>query len=209
MRAAWGCVVRSQIVALLQIVLIDLTLAGDNALVVGLAVAGLPQALRRRAVVVGLGGAIVIRGALSVVAVSLLALVGLTFAGGLLLMWVCWKMFRELRATGGQPGNAAAEGKTLGRAIRQIMIADLSMSLDNVLAVAGAARGHLGVMAAGLALSVVLVAVASDLLARLLARQRWVAWVGLAVVFYVSADMIHRGWSQVAPHLQAWTSAVL
>ena len=199
---------RSQIVALLQIVLIDLTLAGDNALVVGLAVAGLPQALRRRAVVVGLGGAIVIRGALSVVAVSLLALVGLTFAGGLLLMWVCWKMFRELRASGGQADGAAAGGKTLGRAIRQIMVADLSMSLDNVLAVAGAARGHLGVMAAGLALSVVLVAVASDLLARLLARQRWVAWVGLAVVFYVSADMIYRGWSQVAPHLSAWRSAI-
>ena len=199
---------RAQLVALLQILLIDLTLAGDNALVVGLAVAGLPQALRRRAVLIGLGGAVVIRGALSVVAVSLLALVGLTFAGGLLLLWVCWKMFRELRASGGQADAAAAGGKTLGRAIRQIMIADLSMSLDNVLAVAGAARGHLGVMAAGLALSVVLVAVASDLLARLLARQRWVAWVGLAVVFYVSADMIYRGWGQVAPHLSAWRSAI-
>ncbi len=195
---------RAQLVALLQILLIDLTLAGDNALVVGLAVAGLPQALRRRAVLIGLGGAVVIRGALSVVAVSLLALVGLTFAGGLLLLWVCWKMFRELRASGGQVDGAAAGGKTLGRAVRQIMVADLSMSLDNVLAVAGAARGHLGVMAAGLALSVVLVAVASDLLARLLARQRWVAWIGLAVVFYVSADMIYRGWNQVAPHLSAW-----
>ncbi len=197
---------RSQIVALLQILLIDLTLAGDNALVVALAVAGLPQAVRRRAVVVGLGGAVVIRGALSVVAVSLLALVGLTFAGGLLLMWVCWKMFRELQTSGDHAADAPPDGKTLGRAIRQIMIADLSMSLDNVLAVAGAARGHLGVMAVGLALSVVLVAVASDLLARLLARQRWVAWLGLAVVFYVSADMIRRGWSQVEPHVHAWRS---
>ncbi len=193
---------RAELIALMQVVLIDITLAGDNAVVVGLAVAGLPAALRQRAIWAGIGAATVIRLALSAVAVSLLKIVGLTLAGGVLLLWVCWKMFRELQAHRAG-GRGSARQKTLWQAIRQIMVADLSMSLDNVLAVAGAARGHLWVMAAGLGLSVVLMAVAANLLARLLARQRWIAWVGLAVVVYVAATMMVNGWHDVARHLPA------
>jgi len=186
------------LLALFQVVLIDVTLAGDNAVVVGLAVAGLPPVLKQRAIWAGLGGATIIRLALSVIAVRLLSIIGLTLAGGLLLMWVCWKMFRELRAHQEAAAAGRAHHKTLAQAIRQILLADLSMSLDNVLAVAGAARDNAWVMAGGLALSVILMAVAANLLASLLQRQRWIAWLGLAVVFYVAADMIVKGWGQVA-----------
>ncbi len=191
----------SQIAALLQIVLIDVTLAGDNAVVVGLAVASLPPRQQRRAILAGLAAAALLRVALSAVAVSLLAIIGLTLAGGLLLLWVCWKMARELRAhrhDAAQPSRP----KTLARAIRQIIVADISMSLDNVLAVAGAAHGHLWIMAAGLGLSVLLMAAAATLLARLLGRFPWIAWIGLAVVLYVSIEMIVGGWQQVAVHLR-------
>ena len=187
---------RSDLLALLQVVLIDVTLAGDNAVVVGLAVVGLPPALKQRAIWAGLGAATVIRIALSTVALSLLHVLGLTLAGGLLLLWVCWKMFRELRAHH-SPDPGARKQKTLGQAVRQIMIADLSMSLDNVLAVAGAARNHVWVMVGGLALSVVLMAVAANLLAALLQRQRWIAWVGLAVVVFVAVNMIVSGSHEV------------
>lgn len=191
---------RSDLIALLQVVLIDVTLAGDNAVVVGLAVAGLPKPMRMRAIWAGIGAATLIRVALSAVAVSLLKIVGLTLAGGLLLLWVCWKMFRELRSqhahrTGAQPR------KTLWTVIRRIVVADLSMSLDNVLAVAGAARDHLWIMVGGLGLSVVLMAVAANLLAGLLERHRWVAWFGLAVVVYVAGEMIVHGWPEVQGHL--------
>ena len=195
---------RAELIALLQVVLIDVTLAGDNAVVVGLAVAGLPATLRQRAIWAGIGAATAIRLALSAVAVSLLRIVGLTLAGGVLLLWVCWKMFRELRAQRAGSHGKRARQKTLRQAIGQIMVADLSMSLDNVLAVAGAARDHLWIMAGGLGLSVVLMAVAADLMARLLQRQRWIAWVGLAVVVYVAGSMIVHGWHDVAPHLPAW-----
>ena len=190
----------SYLAALVQVVLIDITLAGDNAVVVGLAVAGLPATLRQRAIWAGIGAATLIRIGLSLVAVQLLAILGLTLAGGLLLLWVCWKMFRELRAQGEAEGEAARH-KTLGQAIRQIIIADLSMSLDNVLAVAGAAREHVWVMVGGLALSVVLMAGAANLMASLLQRFRWIAWVGLAVVVYVAGNMILHGWTEVADHL--------
>ncbi len=197
----------SDLAALLQVVLIDVTLAGDNAVVVGLAVAGLHGALQRRAILLGLLAATLIRVALSAIAISLLAVLGLTLAGGILLLWVCWKMLRELRA------HAAAETalppqKTLGQAVRQIMIADLSMSLDNVLAVAGAARAHLWIMVGGLALSVVLMGVAAGALARLLQRHRWIAWVGLAMVLYVSVEMILRGWDEVSGHAPGWAAAL-
>ena len=187
-------------VPLAQVVLIDVTLAGDNAVVVGMAVARLAERDRVRAIAVGVGAAAVIRMALSVVAVRLLAVIGLTLAGGLLLAWVCWKMLRELRQAG-----AAAEGggraKSLRQAIVQIAVADLSMSLDNVLAVAGAARAHIWVMVAGLCLSVVLMGVAANFLAGLLHRHRWVAWLGLAIVAYVAVRMIWDGWSEVEAHL--------
>jgi YjbE family integral membrane protein len=188
------------LIAFFQVVLIDVTLAGDNAVVVGLAVAGLPAVQRRRAILIGILGATVLRIVLSFVAVSLLAVVGLTLAGGILLMWVCWKMYRELRGLAEEAEDAAAR-KTLGQAVLQIVLADLSMSLDNVLAVAGAARGHLWVLAAGLTLSVLLMGVAADLLARLLQRQRWIAWVGLATVIYVAIEMIVNGWAEVYPRL--------
>ena len=195
---------RAELIALMQVVLIDITLAGDNAVVVGLAVAGLPAVLRRRAIWAGIGAATAIRLALSAVAVSLLKIVGLTLAGGVLLLWVCWKMFRELQAHPADGQGKGARQKTLWQAIGRIMVADLSMSLDNVLAVAGAARDHLWVMAAGLGLSVVLMAVAADLIARLLERQRWIAWVGLAVVVYVACSMMVHGWHDVERHLPAW-----
>jgi YjbE family integral membrane protein len=190
----------SQIIALFQVLLIDITLAGDNAIVVSLAVAGLPAALKQRAILAGLAAATLIRVGLSVVAVSLLAVLGLTLAGGILLLWVCWKMFRELRAhqtisSGAQPD------KTLRQAIWQIIVADLSMSLDNVLAVAGAAHEHIWIMVGGLALSVLLMAAAANLLAKLLERQRWIAWLGLAIVVYVALQMIVTGWHQVEPHI--------
>lgn len=192
----------ADLIAFLQIILIDITLAGDNAVVVGLAVAGLPPAQRRRAILAGIFGATLIRILLSLVAVSLLALVGLTLAGGVLLLWVCWKMFREL--TEAPEAAAGPSTKTLRQAVVQIIVADISMSLDNVLAVAGAARGKISILVAGLALSVVLMGVAADLLARLLERQRWIAWLGLAIVAYVAVKMVIDGWHEVVPHLPTW-----
>ncbi len=192
---------QSDLIALLQVLLIDVTLAGDNAVVVGLAVAGLPVAQRRKAILIGILGATVLRILLSFVAVSLLAVVGLTLAGGILLIWVCWKMYRELRGVAGEAEDGAAH-KSLGQSVLQIVLADLSMSLDNVLAVAGAARGHLWVLALGLTLSVLLMGIAADLLARLLRRQRWIAWAGLLTVVYVAVKMIVDGWVEVYPRLR-------
>ncbi len=192
------------LVALLQVVLIDVTLAGDNAVVVGLAVAGLPAAVRRRAILFGVLAATAIRIALASVVVSLLTVIGLTLAGGLLLLWVCWRMLRELgarhRAARGEP----AARKTLTQAVTQIIVADLSMSLDNVLAVAGVARLHPWVLAVGLALSVGLMGLAAGLLARLLERRRWIAWIGLLIVVVVALRMIAAGWHEVVPGLSGW-----
>jgi YjbE family integral membrane protein len=184
--------------ALLQVILIDITLAGDNAIVVGMAVAGLPDRQKRRAITLGILGATVIRIALGAIALQLLAIIGLMLAGGLLLLWVCWKMFRELRHARGHAKQDATGQKTLGQAMTQIILADVSMSLDNVLAVAGAASGRTWVLAVGLLLSVVLMGVAANLLARVLERQRWVAWVGLMVVLYVAGAMIWHGGFEIA-----------
>jgi YjbE family integral membrane protein len=197
---------KSDLLVLLQVVLIDVTLAGDNAVVVGIAVAGLPAAMRRRAIIAGILGATLIRVVLSLVAVTLLVLVGLTLAGGILLLWVSWKMMRELLQGAEAEGGVKPE-KTLRQAILQIILADLSMSLDNVLAVAGAARGRIWILVAGLALSVVLMGVAADLLGRLLQKQRWIAWLGLAIVAYVAVMMIRDGWRDVWPHVQPWLTA--
>jgi YjbE family integral membrane protein len=187
------------IAALLQIAFIDLVLAGDNAIVVGLAVAGLPVALRRKAILIGLGGAVVLRILFSLVALKLLAILGLTLAGGLLLAWVAWKLFRELRA-GSHDDTAkkiAAKPKTLGAAVTAILVADVSMSLDNALAVAGAARDNIMILIAGLVLSVALMAVAANWVARLVVRYRWIGYIGLCVVVYVAVDMIVRGAREV------------
>ncbi len=183
--------------ALAQVVLIDITLAGDNAVVVGMAVAGLPAAQKRRAILLGIAGATAIRIALGAIALQLLAIIGLLLAGGLLLLWVCWKMYRELRSPHSH-GTTSRAKKTLTQAMTQIVLADLSMSLDNVLAVAGAANGSTWVLMLGLLLSVVLMGVAANLLASVQERQRWVAWAGLLIVLYVSVSMIWDGWTDVA-----------
>jgi len=197
--ALWG-----EIVALLQIAFIDLVLAGDNAIVVGMAVAGLAPAHRRRAILLGLGGAVALRIAFSLVAVKLLAILGLTLAGGILLVWVAWKLYRDLRnGDGHEAGSAGGPGKhkSLRSAVTAILVADVSMSLDNALAVAGAARDHIKVLVAGLVLSVALMAIASEWVARLIARYRWLAYAGLLVVGYVAVDMIVRGTREVVQAL--------
>lgn len=188
--------------ALFSVVIIDVVLAGDNAIVVGIAAAGLPPQQRNRAILLGIGAATLMRIALASVAVSLLAVVGLTLAGGVLLLWVAWKFYRELRPKRRAHGDTPARAlpKSFRRAVGQIIVADLSMSLDNVLAVAGTARNHFWVLAVGLLLSVALMGIASNLVARLLARHRWVAWIGLAIVTAVALRMIYDGSAQVMEH---------
>ena len=183
-----------------QVLLVDLTLAGDNAVVVGLVVAGLPREKRRGAILLGIGAATLMRIALGAVALRLLEIVGLLFAGGLLLLLVAWKMFRELRGMGAELA-AARVPKTLRAAVWQILLADLSMSLDNVLAVAGAAQGRLWVLVTGLALSVVLMGLAASLVARMLTRYRWLGWVGLLVVLEIALRLIWEGAWQIAGRL--------
>lgn len=195
--------------ALLQVVLIDLVLAGDNAVVIGLAAAGLPAEQRRRAIIVGIAAATALRIVFAGVATQLLQVIGLLLAGGVLLLWVCWKMWRELReqahsrrlafSHGGGTDAAPVQRKTFGQAAVQIVAADVSMSLDNVLAVAGAAREHPYILAFGLLLSVAMMGVAADLLGRVLQKQRWIAYVGLAIIIYVAFEMIYRGSLELAP----------
>jgi YjbE family integral membrane protein len=187
--------------ALAQVLMIDLTLAGDNAVVVGMAVAGLPPARRRTAIIVGIGAAAVLRVALGAITLQLLEIIGLLLAGGLLLLWVCWKMFRELRRPAATDSTAPA--KTLGQAMLQIVLADVSMSLDNVLAVAGAAAGRTWVLVTGIAGGVVLMGVAANLVAKLLDRHRWIAWLGLLIVLWVAVRLIWEGGHQVAARLAA------
>lgn len=191
----------TELVSFAQIVFIDLVLAGDNAIVVGLAVAGLPAELRRRAILLGLGGAVVLRILFSVAALKLLAILGLTLAGGLLLIWVAWRLFRELKGGPAHPSGARRPAKSLRSAVIGILAADLSMSLDNSLAVAGAAHDNMAVLVAGLLLSVALMALAAQWLARFIERQRWLGYVGLAVVVYVAVDMILRGTKEVVRSL--------
>ena len=194
--------------ALLQVIMIDLVLAGDNAVVIGLAAAGLPKHQRAKAILIGIIAATVLRIGFAAATTQLLQIVGLLFVGGLLLLWVCWKMWSELQSGHGQEtlaleGAAAGEGshgtttaapnKTFAQAAWQIVIADVSMSLDNVLAVAGAARDDFTVLVVGLVFSVALMGLAASLIARLLHRYRWIAYVGLAIVLYVALHMIWDG----------------
>nr|WP_294552088.1 YjbE family putative metal transport protein [uncultured Rhodopila sp.] len=192
----------ANLAAVAQVVMIDVALAGDNAIVVGLAVAGLPRRQQRPAILLGIAGATAIRIAMGALALQLLAVIGLLLAGGILLLWVCWKMYRELRRPPGL-GELEVEGKTLRQAMIQIILADVSMSLDNVLAVAGAADGSTRVLAIGLLLSVALMGLAANLIARLLEKHRWVAWIGLAIVLYVAVTMIWHGGNEVAGAIQA------
>ena len=205
----------SQASALGKVLMIDLVLAGDNAVAVGLAAAALPQEQRRKAILIGLAAAVVMRIGLALITVQLLAIVGLLLAGGFLLLWVCWKMWRELReqAThdqaeaeaeieramaiehggGPSPEELGLKRKTFGAALIQIMIADLTMSLDNVLAVAGASHDHPWIMVFGLILSIALMGLAASFIAKLLNRYRWIAYVGLVIVLYVALHMIWDG----------------
>ena len=183
---------------LLQVLLIDLVLAGDNAVVIGLAVNGLPPAQRRQAIWYGIAFATIIRIAFALVALQMLHILGLTLAGGILLLWVVWKSARELHGAGNN--HSIKPAGRLRAAIWRIIVADISMSLDNVLAVAGAAHAHPYVLAAGLAVSVGLMGFAATLVAKLLTRFPWLAWVGIAIVLYVSLTMIHDGTLQLLHH---------
>ena len=188
--------------ALGQVIMIDLMLAGDNVVILGTLAAGLPAADRKRVLSIGVSLSLVFLIGFALLATQLLQIVGLTLAGGLLLLWVGWKLFRELRA--GRAGHAAVAvaakpAKSFRQAIVQVIVADLSMSLDNVLAVAGAARDHPAVLFVGLALSVTLMAVAANYIARFIERHHWIAYIGLAVIVYVAGSMIVHGWQQVMP----------
>jgi YjbE family integral membrane protein len=209
------------IAALFQVVMIDLALAGDNAVVVGMAAAGLPEQQRTRAILFGMAGATALLIIFAGITTQLLKLVGLLFAGGVLLLWVCWKMWRELRATANEEEEEAvaaltgldinADGtvaghaprKTLAQAAGQIIIADLSMSLDNVLAVAGAAREHPAVLIFGLSLSILLMGVAARFIAGLLHKYRWISYLGLVVILYVAFGMVFRGAEELRPVVSA------
>jgi YjbE family integral membrane protein len=199
-----------ELTALGTVLFIDIVLAGDNAIVVGMAAAGLPADQRKKAIFWGIVAATLMRIGFASITVQLLSIVGIVFAGGVLLLWVCWKMYRELRDGGSHDaqheGEMALEGeqtdgkprKTLRQAIVQILVADVSMSLDNVLAVAGAAKDHPYIMVIGLAFSVVLMGVAATLIAKLLDKHRWIAWLGLLVILYVAGTMIWEGTNEIA-----------
>jgi YjbE family integral membrane protein len=206
----------SQAAALGQVLLMDLVLAGDNAVAVGLAAAALPQELRRKAILIGLVAAVVLRIVFALVTVQLLAIIGLLIAGGVLLLWVCWKMWRELQEAathdqaeaqaelelalaiehgkGPSPEEMGLKRKSFGAALVQILIADVTMSLDNVLAVAGAAHDHPWIMVFGLVLSIALMGIAATYIAKLLSKYRWIGYVGLVIVLYVAIHMIWDGY---------------
>ena len=207
--------------AFFQVIMIDLVLAGDNAIVIGLAAAGLPADQRTKVILIGIAAATALRIVFALLTTQLLQIVGLLFAGGILLLWVCWKMWRELSTphevevdaveaiteedinadgTISSSGGGTGSRKTFAQAAWQIVIADVSMSLDNVLAVAGAARDHPYVLVFGLVLSIALMGVAASFIAKLLNRHRWIAYVGLAIILYVACDMIYRGFFEVLPH---------
>ncbi|QEX19300.1 membrane protein [Hypericibacter terrae] len=213
----------SEVTAFLQVIMVDLVLAGDNAIVVGVVAASLPREQRARVIFLGIAAATVMRVGFAVITTQLLQIIGLTLAGGLLLLWVCWKLWREVeaqrkerKAEAALAAAAAAGGtvtiehahghghglnkpppKTMGQAVMQIVLADLSMSLDNVLAVAGIARDHAWVLVFGLVLSVALMGAAATLIANFLRRWPWLVYIGLAIILYVACHMIFDGTMKV------------
>jgi YjbE family integral membrane protein len=201
----------SAFAAFMQVLLIDLVLAGDNAIVVGALAAGLPPEQRRRVILIGVGAALVLRIGFALVVQQLLGIVGLVLAGGLLLLWVGWRMYRDLKGhhggdsagspeIAGDEHSGVASAKSFASAAWGVAIADVSMSLDNVLAVAGAAREHPGILIVGLIFAVAMMGVAANILAKYIERYRWIAWVGLVVIVYVAGKMIWDGWHDVHPH---------
>lgn len=188
----------SWLLALGQVLMIDVILAGDNAVVIGLAATRVPVEMRKKVILLGLIAAVVLRIALSLVAVQLLAIIGLLLAGGILLLWVCWRMWRDLSDHGkAEIAPQIEAGASAKKAILQILIADVSMSLDNVLAVAGAARHHVDVLVIGLLLSIALMGAAATYIAKLLEKYRWISYIGLAIVVYVALKMIYDGGMEV------------
>lgn len=185
-----------------QVILLDIVLAGDNAIVIGALAAGLPADQRKKVILIGIVAALVLRIGFALVVTQLMALVGLVFAGGLLLLWVAWKMYREIVHTGESGGSPEIAGdehsgvkpaKTFAAAAWAVAVADVSMSLDNVLAVAGAAREHPGILMVGLLIAVALMGVAANIIAQYIERYRWIAWIGLLVILYVAGSMIYTG----------------
>ncbi len=214
----WGAIVHdfsnitepAAFAAFVQVLLIDLVLAGDNAIVVGALAAGLPADQRRKVILIGVGAALVLRIGFALVVQQLLGIVGLVLAGGILLLWVAWRMWRDIRGDHGESaGSPEIEGdedsglrpaKSFAAAAWGVAVADVSMSLDNVLAVAGAAREHPGILIVGLIFAVAMMGVAANIIAKYIERYRWIAWVRLAVILYVALKMIWDGWHDVHPH---------
>ena len=203
-----GLITPAAMAAFFQILFIDIVLAGDNAIVVGALAAGLPPEQRRKVIMIGVLAALVLRIAFALVVSQLLQIVGLVLAGGILLLWVAWKMYRELRHKNESPGCEEIEGdehsglqpaKSFAGAAWGVAVADVSMSLDNVLAVAGAAKDHPYILIFGLILSVILMGVAANFIARYIERYRWIAWIGLLVILWVALKMIYEGAGHVAP----------
>jgi YjbE family integral membrane protein len=199
--------------AFVQVLLIDLVLAGDNAIVVGALAAGLPADQRKKVILIGVLAALILRVIFALMVTWLLGIVGLVLAGGLLLLWVAWRMYRDIAGHAGESaGSPEVIGdehsglkstKTFAGAAWGVAVADVSMSLDNVLAVAGAAREHPGILIVGLVFAVALMGVAANIIAQYIERYRWIAWVGLAVIVYVAGKMIWEGWHEVQPHVMA------
>ncbi|WP_149537477.1 YjbE family putative metal transport protein [Siccirubricoccus phaeus] len=205
---SWDWLILSQILG------VNIVLSGDNAVLIALAAAGLPADKRAKAIMFGMVLAVVLRVILSVAAVQLLAIPGLLLLGGALLLWIAWGFFQELRSEDKEEESgrhAEHEEKTLGTALRQIVIADVSMSLDNVLAVAGAAGGNMPMLILGLLISILLMGVAATLISKLLERYRWIAYVGVALIVYIGVKMIyedlHRLWERFGPHHAMWHKA--
>jgi YjbE family integral membrane protein len=212
----WDAIVRDfsnigepgALTAFFSVLMIDLVLAGDNAIVVGALAAGLPPEQRRKVILIGVIAALVLRIGFALIVTQLLAIVGLVLAGGLLLLWVAWRMWRDLRPGEESPGSAEILGdensglrsaKSFAGAAWGVAVADVSMSLDNVLAVAGAAREHPGILIVGLIFAVALMGIAANVIARYIERYRWIGYVGLVVILWVAGKMIWEGWHEVGP----------
>jgi YjbE family integral membrane protein len=203
------------LMALGQVLAIDIVLAGDNAIVVGALAAGLPEAQRKKVILIGVAAALILRIGFALMVSQLLGITGLVFAGGLLLLWVAWRMYRELHHAPANAGSPEISGdehsglkpaKSFASAAWAVALADVSMSLDNVLAVAGAARDHPQILIIGLIMAVALMGVAANFIAKYIERYRWIAWIGLAVIIYVAGKMIWDGWHDVHPHFMEWVA---
>ena len=200
--------------AFMQVLLIDLVLAGDNAIVVGALAAGLPADQRKKVILIGVLAALVLRIIFALMVTWLLGIVGLVLAGGLLLLWVAWRMYRDIKGHAGESAGSpeivgdehsgVKSTKTFAGAAWGVAVADVSMSLDNVLAVAGAAREHPGILIVGLIFAVALMGIAANIIAQYIERYRWIAWVGLVVIVYVAGKMIFEGWNEVQPYAMSF-----